>query len=533
MTKPLTKHPHPLRTGLAALALACLGALPLQAAADSAVYGGGPFYTGGTAVMNDLRASGFTTVILWSIHVETDGDLILNDFKVVEDGNYVGNADWPAQLSTLKRAPTSVNRIEVSIGSWGVPDFERVRALIEGTAPGCGTTVVCGTGTESILYKNFKALKAATGADAANFDDESAYHLSSATSFGNLLAALGYKITLAPYTQSTFWKNLKDNLGSKVDGIYLQVYAGGAGNDPQAWSQTMGMTVDPGLWSKNGSGCNAGDSPAQVRTKMQNWKQTTGIAGGFMWLYDDIRTCSAPGRTTADYAAAINDAVSGNSAPVANFGATISNLTANFTDSSTDADGTIASRGWDFGDGSTSTATHPSHTYASAGHYDVRLTVTDNAGSTNTKTQTISVGSGNVNLALNKPATGSAACGASEGPAKAVNGSVSGGNADKFCSLTQPSWLQVDLGSTQTVRSFTVRHAGAGGESASWNTRAFTLQLSSDGSTWTTPVTVSDNTANTSTHAITATSARYVKLNVTTPTQNGDPATRIYEFEVR
>ena len=44
---------------------------------------------------------------------------------------------------------------------------------------------------------------------------------------------------------------------------------------------------------------------------------------------------------------------------------------------------------------------------------------------------------------------------------------------------------------------------------------------------------VTANTGNTSTHAITATSARYIKLNVTTPTQNGDPATRIYEFEVR
>jgi hypothetical protein len=46
-------------------------------------------------------------------------------------------------------------------------------------------------------------------------------------------------------------------------------------------------------------------------------------------------------------------------------------------------------------------------------------------------------------------------------------------------------------------------------------------------------VTVTNNTVSTSTHSISATSARYIKLNVTTPTQNGDPATRIYEFEVR
>jgi hypothetical protein len=69
------------------------------------------------------------------------------------------------------------------------------------------------------------------------------------------------------------------------------------------------MAVIPGLWSKNGSGCSAGDSPATVQSKMTAWKKSAAIPGGFMWLYDDIKTCSAPGRTTADYAKAINTAV--------------------------------------------------------------------------------------------------------------------------------------------------------------------------------------------------------------------------------
>ncbi|WP_309113290.1 discoidin domain-containing protein [Saccharothrix sp.] len=135
------------------------------------------------------------------------------------------------------------------------------------------------------------------------------------------------------------------------------------------------------------------------------------------------------------------------------------------------------------------------------------------------------------NLALNKAATGSASCNSAEGPAKAVNGSVTGGNSDKFCSLASSKWLRVDLGSAQTVGSFTVRHAGAGGESTSYNTKAFTIQTSTDGTNWTTRVTVTDNTANVTTHPITPTSARYLRLNVTTPTQTSDPAARIYEFE--
>jgi len=84
----------------------------------------------------------------------------------------------------------------------------------------------------------------------------------------------------------------------------------------------------------------------------------------------------------------------GNVPPVANFTFTTSGLTANFTDTSTDSDGTIASRSWAFGDGGTSTATNPSHTYAAGGTYNVSLTVTDNGGATNTRTQPVTVSGG-------------------------------------------------------------------------------------------------------------------------------------------
>ena len=84
----------------------------------------------------------------------------------------------------------------------------------------------------------------------------------------------------------------------------------------------------------------------------------------------------------------------GNVPPVANFSFTTNGLVASFTDSSTDSDGTISSRAWTFGDGGTSTATNPSHTYAAAGTYSVSLTVTDNGGATNTKTTPVTVSGG-------------------------------------------------------------------------------------------------------------------------------------------
>ena len=74
--------------------------------------------------------------------------------------------------------------------------------------------------------------------------------------------------------------------------------------------------------------------------------------------------------------------------PVAGFSASPINgcnsLTVNFTNLST---GNSVEYLWDFGDGNTSTATSPSHTYNTAGTYTVKLTAT-NSGGTDSKTET-------------------------------------------------------------------------------------------------------------------------------------------------
>ncbi len=62
-----------------------------------------------------------------------------------------------------------------------------------------------------------------------------------------------------------------------------------------------------------------------------------------------------------------------------------------FTDESLDADGTVASWAWDFGDGATSSEQHPSHSYADDGSYTVTLSVTDDDGATAEASQTVSV----------------------------------------------------------------------------------------------------------------------------------------------
>lgn len=71
-------------------------------------------------------------------------------------------------------------------------------------------------------------------------------------------------------------------------------------------------------------------------------------------------------------------------------------LTANFTDGSTPGTGSITGWLWDFGDGTTSTQQHPSHTYITAGNYNVTLKVTNSSGCVKTfsRSQYINVANG-------------------------------------------------------------------------------------------------------------------------------------------
>lgn len=93
----------------------------------------------------------------------------------------------------------------------------------------------------------------------------------------------------------------------------------------------------------------------------------------------------------------IKAATATNQAPTADFTCTTSNLSADFTDQSWDSDGNITAWVWDFGDGTSSTAQNPSHTYASGGTYTVTLTVTDDDDATDTTSQSVTVSTSTTN----------------------------------------------------------------------------------------------------------------------------------------
>ncbi len=74
---------------------------------------------------------------------------------------------------------------------------------------------------------------------------------------------------------------------------------------------------------------------------------------------------------------------------------------------SSDPEGGALTYAWNFGDGSTSTAVNPSHTYTGSGQYTAGLTVTDPGGRTGNTSVIINVGNTAPTVTLNTPVNGS------------------------------------------------------------------------------------------------------------------------------
>ena len=261
------------------------------------IFGGGPFYKNASANITEIENSGFTEAIVWSVEVNSVGDLNFNgEFPLTSGGVYVGNnyyPNFPSDMARLKQG--TVKRITFSIGSSNYGDWEDIAALVKSQ----------GIGPSSILYKDFAALKAAIPAlDALDFDDENSFDSPTTIEFGVMLGQLGYHVMPDPFDNASYWTNvvaqINSHLPGTVDGVHLQAYAGGAGNNPCVGWNFGSVPVFPGLWDLN-------DTPSQVETIIGGWHQQCGILGGFMWLYDDFVGTGL----AAQYANAINTAVSG------------------------------------------------------------------------------------------------------------------------------------------------------------------------------------------------------------------------------
>jgi hypothetical protein len=253
-----------------------------------------------------LQTSGFNTLLIFGIGILANGDIKYysntpgtTDIVVASSGSYVGGPALAEKVRSFKSAPgTSVQRVEISMNS------QNVKSLMQSPGPG----------TDTVLARNFAALKEAWGLDAVNNDDESIYDVGSTVAFAKMLGQVGYKYSFAPYTNSQFWTRLIAGVdtggsgvpqdGRLIDRVYLQCYDGGARNDPIFWQRNLGLKVVPLIWVTNDSKPVYGTTAAQARTRFLGWKRSGELGGGGYWNDYDIEKM---GLSYAEYAGVLKE----------------------------------------------------------------------------------------------------------------------------------------------------------------------------------------------------------------------------------
>lgn len=277
------------------LTAAILILMTIDAAAQSAIYACGHIRRERETAIDKLRASGYTTAIIFNVNVEEDGTLTVDytwDTQtaaeaggiICQDGKYVFDEWQPNYVDDIKRLleePTSIERLEICVGGWSNGAYGHIKTHNDS----------CGMGEETMLYQNFKALKEAIPEiTAVNNDQEQDYDIATAVAFHKMLYEIGYKTTISPYMNSSYWRSVVKQLTAAYDDaveiIYLQTYGGGAGNDPSVWQQYFDKSI-PMYGSYD---CEANPSLECMERDITYLRDNDDIAGAFIWNYNS-ETC--------------------------------------------------------------------------------------------------------------------------------------------------------------------------------------------------------------------------------------------------
>lgn len=278
-------------------------------------------------------SSGFNTVLLWSLHVNTAnptkkvalGDFTWNDTLLVssQSGNPVfdptGSFTKLAERLTTLLASGTVQKVFFSIGSGGTADFATIQELY--STPQGQTT----------LQNNFAALlKSLSMVTGFDFDVEDCFDVPSTAWLTTMLAAkFQAVITYCPYFGlDSFWEPCLESVyqaakNQPVAWFNLQCYSGGTGEDPTVWAASIkqdqqkngvadpGTFIIPGYAANNQAGDGPGICPNVFTSTLAPYKGKVG--GAFVWnsqhIFDDPAPCNGKTPTIQDYANAISKAL--------------------------------------------------------------------------------------------------------------------------------------------------------------------------------------------------------------------------------
>lgn len=223
------------------------------------------------------------------------------------------------------------------------------------------------------------------------------YTVASGTSGGVLYAGIGarsgdnggYRAAVWHRADGTMWLVIQRS-GTAIATLPLSGMSWSAGSTFTIAMETTGTSptsIKAKIW--------AAGSPEPQSWQLQATDSTAALqVAGAATVYG-YRPASATGSNALsfdDFTLTDLARPADNAPPAASFTSSTAGPTASVDGTaSSDADGTIASYAWDFGDDDTGSGATATHTYASAGTYTVTLTVTDDDGATHSISRSVTV----------------------------------------------------------------------------------------------------------------------------------------------
>lgn len=239
---------------------------------------------------DSLTTSTFDTVVLWSMNVDPEGNILIRNFTqsvVAGNGKYNPFADpdidtFRNKVRGLKANGGKVVRVELSFGVgsyWSDgkiitdPTFPNIKAIYDSQLKGPSAA-------SKNLLANLLCLQKELNADALSFDDEVQYDQASSLWLAQQCGSMGMKVTICPCGDMSYWSGLvkaANATGTLIDAVYLQAWATGV----QGWV-IGGMNPNAGMWVYEDQ--NNPLTPAGATAQISAWNQQQALSGG--WYYN-------------------------------------------------------------------------------------------------------------------------------------------------------------------------------------------------------------------------------------------------------